>query len=233
MNRHAIARMATISLLAAAATGCVDNKTRQRLTMLEQTNLDLTERLNQATADLDAAALHHEDVDRELQAALADAEQCRAELTARSDSPAGAEQPVLEPAAPGWTSVPGGAMIAVEGGILFAPGKMVVLSQAHAALNSIAATIKSTYGDKDIVVFGHTDDQPIKKSGWDDNWQLSAERAMAVVRYLQNRGVSPDRLIAAGCGEHRPLVDNRTAANRAMNRRVEIIAVDPQGLTLN
>ncbi|RME41480.1 MAG: flagellar motor protein MotB, partial [Planctomycetota bacterium] len=75
--------------------------------------------------------------------------------------------------------------------------------------------------------FGHTDDTPIRKSGWKDNYELSAQRALAVVRYLGSKGIDFKRLIACACGEHRPRVPNRSAAERARNRRVEIFAVDP------
>ena len=88
------------------------------------------------------------------------------------------------------------------------------------------STIQGEYSDKDIFVFGHTDNQPIKKSGWHDNWQLSTQRALAVVRYLQTRGVDVSRLAAAGCGEYRPRAANDTASNRAQNRRVSIFVVD-------
>ena len=76
-------------------------------------------------------------------------------------------------------------------------------------------------------MFGHTDSDPIRKSGWKDNRELSAQRALAVVRQLQTAGISGGQLVACGWGEHRPLVENSTNTAKAKNRRVEIFAVDP------
>ena len=102
--------------------------------------------------------------------------------------------------------------------------------QARRTLDTIVRTVKHEYGDRDIMVFGHTDNRPIKKSGWKDNWELSTERALAVVRYLQDQGVSTVRLVGCGCGPHRPRVENSSDANRTANRRVEILALDTQVL---
>ena len=118
-------------------------------------------------------------------------------------------------------------MIAIEGNVLFQAGRAVIRPQARVTLDGIASTVRGEYADKDILVVGHTDDQPIKKSGWTDNFQLSTERSLAVARYLQQHGVAPNRLIAGGCGEHRPRKPNDTQAGKASNRRVEVFAVEP------
>ncbi|MCH8242160.1 MAG: OmpA family protein [Planctomycetes bacterium] len=82
------------------------------------------------------------------------------------------------------------------------------------------------YRDVRLCVFGHTDGTPIKKSGWKDNWELSTQRSLEVVRYMADRGVARVRLVAGGCGENRPRVQNSSEANRGKNRRVEIFAID-------
>ena len=128
----------------------------------------------------------------------------------------------------GWMPVPGGAVIAIEDRVLFSPGKITLRPEALKVLDGIVSTLGGEYGNRDVLVFGHTDDRPIKKSGWDDNWQLSAERALAVVRYLKEQGVAPERLVGAGCGENRPAVPNSSDANRTKNRRVAIFAADPE-----
>ena len=74
-----------------------------------------------------------------------------------------------------------------------------------------------------IRVDGHTDVRPIQAaSRFRSNWELSASRAIAVVRYLIDRGVKPEHLIAAGFGEFRPLdpAENEDAYQR--NRRIEL-----------
>ena len=95
-------------------------------------------------------------------------------------------------------SVPGGAMIAIPGSVLFSSGKVTLRRDSKSIMSRIASEIQSNFSGKDIYVFGHTDTDPIKKSKWQDNRQLSSERALAVVRHLQSRGVSPSSLVACG-----------------------------------
>jgi chemotaxis protein MotB len=83
--------------------------------------------------------------------------------------------------------------------------------------------LRQKYAGKHIDVVGNTDSEPIKKSAWKDNWELSAERALSVTRYLIERGIAADRVRAVGCGEARPIASNATAAGKGKNRRVEIV----------
>ena len=71
-----------------------------------------------------------------------------------------------------------------------------------------------------VRVDGHTDVRPI--GGGRTNWDLSAARAIAVVQYLITRGVSPQRLVAAGFGEFQPIDTDRTEEAYARNRRIEL-----------
>jgi len=70
-------------------------------------------------------------------------------------------------------------------------------------------------------VAGHTDTQPIKKSEFASNWQLSTERAITVVQFLQENGVKPANLSAAGYSEYQPV----SKSTKAANRRIEIVIV--------
>jgi chemotaxis protein MotB len=72
-------------------------------------------------------------------------------------------------------------------------------------------------------VVGHTDTDPIQKSSWKDNLELSAQRALSVARYLMEHGIPDKQLRAAGCGPARPVASNATAEGKARNRRVEIV----------
>ena len=83
--------------------------------------------------------------------------------------------------------------------------------------------MKEKYSGKNVDVVGHTDSDPIKKSSWKDNWELSAQRALSVARYMADHGVSDKQLEASGCGEFRPIAANSSAAGKAKNRRVEIV----------
>jgi chemotaxis protein MotB len=107
--------------------------------------------------------------------------------------------------------------------VLFDSGKATLKKASSTQLNHIASILKSQYAGRSIDVVGHTDSQPIKKSQWKDNWQLSTERANAVVRYLIERGVPKGSMRASGLGDSKPVASNATPASRAKNRRVEIV----------
>jgi len=104
--------------------------------------------------------------------------------------------------------------------------------ESLAVLDAIATEI----GDSgfQIRVEGHTDDEPIRNGKVRNNWDLSAQRAVTVVSYLEAaHGIDPTRLAAEGLGSTRPLVSNDTPENREINRRIELVLElppqDPRG----
>ncbi len=107
--------------------------------------------------------------------------------------------------------------------ILFDSGKDKIRPEATASLDKVSAVIVAKASDLDVGVEGHTDNEPIKHSGWQSNWALSTARANSVVYYLEKKGVDPARLAAIGYGEHRPVASNETPEGRRKNRRVEIV----------
>lgn len=112
-----------------------------------------------------------------------------------------------------------GVVITLSGSILFASGKYALLNTAMTKLDQVAEALKAQDADKSMVVEGHTDSQ-----GSDAiNQPLSLNRATAVRDYLVSKGVASEKISAIGIGSGRPLTDNKTAENRANNRRVEII----------
>ena len=83
---------------------------------------------------------------------------------------------------------------------------------------------------KIIRVEGHTDDVPTDPKGpYPTNWELSLARAMAVVSHLQEHGVDPTLLSAAGYGQYHPISKNDTADHRSQNRRIEIVLAANNG----
>ena len=88
--------------------------------------------------------------------------------------------------------------------------------------DQIAGVIKPQYASNVIRVVGHTDTDPIKKSKWEDNLQLSMERSASVHRYLQTRGIRPQLMEAVGNGQWHP------KQTKATSRRVEIVVVTAQ-----
>ena len=113
--------------------------------------------------------------------------------------------------------------VTLPNAILFDPGKATLKKATSTELNHILSVLQRKYSGKRIDVVGHTDSDPIKKSKWKDNWQLSAERALSVVRYLVAHGIAKDKVRAVGCGASRPIASNSTASGKARNRRVEIV----------
>jgi chemotaxis protein MotB len=105
--------------------------------------------------------------------------------------------------------------------ILFDSGKADL--KKSTGLDNVLAVIKEKYAGKMVDVIGHTDTDPIKKSKWTDNWELSAQRALAVTRYFAGHGIANSDLRAVGRGESDPIASNKTSAGKAKNRRVEIV----------
>jgi len=117
-----------------------------------------------------------------------------------------------------------GLVITVVGDLLFDSGKAQIKSEAFPLLEKVSSVLKDNMSQFNIGIEGHTDNIPIKVSGYKSNWELSTTRALSVVHYLVNdQGISPERLSAIGYGEYRPVASNDTKAGRKQNRRVEIV----------
>jgi chemotaxis protein MotB len=106
--------------------------------------------------------------------------------------------------------------------VLFSSGSARVNEPGQQALKKVADALQLVKG-KIIRVEGHTDDVPTNKGAYKTNWELSVARALAVVRCLQDDGVDPGLLSAAGYGEYHPIAPNDSAENRSLNRRIEIV----------
>ena len=108
--------------------------------------------------------------------------------------------------------------------LLFKSGSITVDPKGVNALKQLAGVIKES-PDIQILVEGHTDNVPLSRTSqyMKNNWDLSVMRATSIVDILTNAGVQPERVTAAGKGEHAPLTSNETAEGRAKNRRTEII----------
>jgi chemotaxis protein MotB len=118
----------------------------------------------------------------------------------------------------------GTVTVTLSDSILFDSGKATLKSSTSRELDHIYSVLREKYGGRDIDVVGHTDTDPIKKSKWADNWELSAQRALSVARYIIQKGGIPEaRIKAAGCGPARPIAPNSNAAGKQKNRRVEIV----------
>jgi len=110
--------------------------------------------------------------------------------------------------------------------ILFDPGEAEIAKRGEDVLARVAEALVAI-PDKQIQVSGHTDRMPINSKlieRYPTNWELSAARAIKVVRFLAEKANVPaDRLVASGYGEFHPVASNKTPAGRARNRRIEIL----------
>ena len=117
-----------------------------------------------------------------------------------------------------------GLVITVVADLLFDSGKAKIRPEADSILNKVARILKENVADLNVGIEGHTDNVPIKVSGWKSNWELSSARALSVLHYLvDNEGIDPSRLKAEGCGEYQPVASNDSKEGRRLNRRVEIV----------
>lgn len=119
----------------------------------------------------------------------------------------------------------GVVMISIADKLLFKSGSYEISDRAKEILGKVAKVVKEK-PNFECMVESHTDNVPYRNGVLLDNWDLSAKRATAVVRVLtETHKVNPKQLIAAGRGEHLPLVANNTVENRAANRRTRIIVM--------
>ncbi len=110
--------------------------------------------------------------------------------------------------------------------VLFDLGDYHIKSEMREVLDKIAPLLKRD-AEKKIAVEGHTDDLSVNTGKLPSNWELSALRATAVVKYLVGeKGLDPSRFSAAGYAEYQPLVPNISEANRRLNRRVDIVIMN-------
>lgn len=119
----------------------------------------------------------------------------------------------------------GVVFISIADKLLFKSGSYNVTSRAKEVLAKVAKVVKSK-PDFECMVEGHTDNVPYKRGDiLLDNWDLSVKRSTSIIRVLQELGVDPGKLIAAGRSYYVPLVENDTPVNRAKNRRTRIVVL--------
>ncbi len=129
----------------------------------------------------------------------------------------------------GWQRTTFGDKVTVGSDVLFASGSATLTSQGKQTLDNIANALKGRYGGWPVRVYGYTDSDPIVKSKklWQDNLDLSANRAMAVTRYLRSKGVAAENVETIAMGATHFVASNANASGKRQNRRVEIFAVRP------
>lgn len=118
----------------------------------------------------------------------------------------------------------GVVFISISDKMLFQSGSYNVTAKAKEVLAKVVKVVKAK-PNFEVMVEGHTDSRSYQSGVLLDNWDLSVKRATSVVRVLEDLGVTPGRLIAAGRSSYVPLVDNDSAENMATNRRTRIVVL--------
>ncbi|HSN89824.1 MAG TPA: OmpA family protein [Anaeromyxobacteraceae bacterium] len=185
-----------------------------RTAALEAKAKDLEGQLAAVREELGAAKKRQETTEQEL-AALEQKSSQYEKLTKSLQSQISAGQVEI-------SELRGKMTVKLRDKILFPSGSATLAADGRGALDAVAEAFKGLAG-KNVLVAGYTDDVPTGAKGrYKDNWELSGARAIAVVRYLQSKGVDPQMLGAAGFSEYRPVASNETPEGRSENRRIEI-----------
>jgi chemotaxis protein MotB len=117
-----------------------------------------------------------------------------------------------------------GVVIELKNNILFESASSELIQESMGILDQVSDLLKTM--DNDILIEGHTDNIPINTARFPSNWELSADRAVNVVRYfVETKGHYPAKFSAVGFGEYHPVAPNDTYENMAKNRRVNILII--------
>jgi len=205
---------AIIFLSVFALSGCVYMQKVKRADELEQENANLR---NQILRLQKEKTREIEDVVKEKERELTELEKAKLELEEALKKEIGDYKAKLE-------MTERGLVITFLSEVFFDSGKNSIRETGKDSLQRVAEVLNKNVSDSNVAIEGHTDNQPIRHSGWKSNWELSSARALAVLHYLIDEcKVSPERLSANGYGEFRPVAQNNTKEDMQKNRRVEIV----------
>jgi chemotaxis protein MotB len=116
----------------------------------------------------------------------------------------------------------GKMLVKLQNDILFPAGSASVKQEGQDVLGQLAQVLASV-PDRQFQVTGHTDDVPIHSAQFPSNWELSAQRAINVVKILTDAGLDPKHVSAAGYADNDPVSPNDSPDNKQKNRRIEVV----------
>jgi flagellar motor protein MotB len=138
------------------------------------------------------------------------------------------EKALAIPLASGRVTLDNGR-IGISGSVLFSLNSDRLQPDGRQLLKSLAGPLHAYLEARDelLMVSGFTDDRPVRESNarFDDNWELSAQRALTVTRALIDEGMPSTKIFAAAFGAEQPVASNADVAGRSRNRRVEMAPV--------
>lgn len=219
---------AVLAMVCLLTAGCAQKEKQEiaqlhiKCNELSSQNSQLRGKLSQAKVREAELLSQVEGKDAEVSEKSGEVDRLKARLSAKSTPPSGAG------ASPGgWDVGKFADKMTVGSDILFASGRAALTARGKSTLGKIAADLRSTYRGMPIRVYGFTDSDPIirTKKLWKDNLNLSANRAMAVTRYLIGKGIKPDAIETVAMGATNFVAKNDTRSNKAQNRRVEIVVI--------
>src|SRR5690554_115953 len=200
-----------------------------RIAKLESDKLSLETELSEARGDLDLYESRAGGLEEALEASrteLDELRRARAQTEARLAEYRNLASRLASMVESGQLTVKireGRMVIELADNILFDSGRTDIKDDGSVALQQLAVVLQEV-DDRNFLVAGHTDNVPVSSgSRFASNWELSTARAVEVVKFLQEQGVNPTNLAAAGYGEFDPVADNEDRETRALNRRIEII----------
>ncbi len=215
--RLTLTTLLTLAGVAACSTGCESQAEKDQLALLEQENTELRAQLDERDKALDAANGELRQANSSLREQQSQFEQQAADWQAQLDQRSGGFDGIEGVSA---TYGPNDVTVSVEGDVLFDSGRTALKSAAKNSLARVADILRTQYPGKSIVIAGHTDTDPIKKSGHASNYHLGFERGWAVRNYLAANGVSKDDMAVMSYGPDRPM------GSAQKSRRVEIVVAE-------
>lgn len=206
LARSLISIMA-LSAAAAVFTGC-DNVPKKKYQDLEKEAMQIRERNEQLERQLADAETEKARLQNELDGVKANAAQVST-VPPSGVSPTGSDS----------SGQPGDQVISIAGDVLFSSGSTTIKNDAKKILDKVADELNGRYSGNRIRIAGHTDTDPLRKTKtkFTDNENLSAQRALAVERYLSSKGVDSKRMYSAAFGSDAP------RGSKKDSRRVEIV----------
>jgi len=189
---------------------------------------ELDEKISQLESDMAAQKTEFEGristLEGELSTAKTELEAAKSQVAAKEAEVVAVKKQVKDAFAVtgnlGLTEKNGAMVVTLDNPVNYSSGSTRLNKDARNAIDNLAETMKNNPSMM-LLIEGHTDDKKFA-SGGRDNWNLSVDRAMKVVRRLVKKGVNPAQLSVAGRGDSVPATSNETKEGRAENRRTVV-----------
>jgi flagellar motor protein MotB len=212
----------TLILLAPGLTSCVSSRLHQQAITEKDSEI---ERLREERTSLKSQI-------QKLKGSLELAQGQLADASARVIEPTVKEEPArsnpeLDALGIGVSKRDGHTVISIPAAITFASGQAALSKDGKDAIQKVSKLLRKEHAGMRYVIEGHTDDEPIKKSKFESNRDLSYARAKAVLEYLvTDCSIEDADCVIAAHGQYEPVATGKADKDKARNRRVEIVVMN-------